>query len=258
MSLPIDDTCRTDAALVGAAAVPQQNLNVTNYNTNTNNHNNFQDLLNIIQKLNSREISPDALTTEQRNLVINLNANLSQCNDANIAPFTSQAQSQRGVLSFPSDVHNNVLLRQTKEHDQRTVTSSTKHSLSSSSLPQNKAFKKVRHQEKEAHNNITHVHVPLTAAECKATFPLPLKSGNQGRVPTIKLSETSSLQTMWDKFEMITDDMDDTIADQEAFVKRLFISSLHRPSLNHLTERSKKQPSLFQFNSFKAHNNARK
>jgi hypothetical protein len=77
--------------------------------------------------------------------------------------------------------------------------------------------------------------VPLSPSELKATFPLPPLKEKVRKQPKVKLSST--FKELWEKFEKMSDAMDDTASDQEALVKKLFVRSLHRSGLSHLSER---------------------
>jgi hypothetical protein len=116
----------------------------------------------------------------------------------------------------------------------------SKHPLSSSCTEP--AFKRTRTGEYSKIDSIdVGVVVPLSTSELKATFPLPPLKSNVRRPPRVKLSST--LKEVWEKFEKMSDAMDDTASDQEAFVKKLFVRSLHRSGLSHLTERIQKSKS---------------
>jgi hypothetical protein len=113
---------------------------------------------------------------------------------------------------------------------------------SSYEKPSLKRSRRHEHEKRESSGDIA--IFLLSAAKRKASFPLPPLLGSQGRTDTVII--TATLTQLWEKYEKLSDAMDDTASDQEAFVKRLFIRSLHRSSLSHLAERiQKSKPNSF-------------
>ena len=86
-------------------------------------------------------------------------------------------------------------------------------------------------------NAVSIVSVQLSDAERRESFPLPPRNGRRPRKTKISTSDLASLSKLWDDYEMICYNMDDTVADQHAFTKRLFIQSLHQTKLCHLKDR---------------------
>jgi hypothetical protein len=130
-----------------------------------------------------------------------------------------------GRFSHPYDDFSNLKPSQSKRP-----------SPSSYEKPSLKRSRRHEHEKSESSGDIT--IFLLSGAERKASFPLPPLLGSQGRTDTIII--TATLTQQWEKYEKLSDAMDDTASDQEAFVKRLFIRSLHRSSLSHLAERIQK------------------
>lgn len=66
--------------------------------------------------------------------------------------------------------------------------------------------------------------MPLSRSERKADFPGPPVSGNGRKLAVCMLT---SLKKTWERLERLSDAMDDTAADQEAFVKEFFTRALY-------------------------------
>jgi hypothetical protein len=59
----------------------------------------------------------------------------------------------------------------------------------------------------------------------KGQFPCPPLSGKERNPPSLRLSK---YRKTWERLERMSDLMDDTAEDQEAFIKEFFIRSLHK------------------------------
>jgi hypothetical protein len=87
------------------------------------------------------------------------------------------------------------------------------------------------------HNNslvVVDAVLPLTACERKVGFPAPPVFG-PARIPAVR--ELTSFTKSWERLERLSDAMDDTAADQEAFVKEFFTRALYRQKSNNLYKR---------------------
>jgi hypothetical protein len=76
--------------------------------------------------------------------------------------------------------------------------------------------------------------LPLSVGELKAGFPAPPVFGS-ARSPEIR--DMTCLKKIWANFERLSDAMDDTKADQDAFVKELFTRALYRYESDHLCKK---------------------
>lgn len=76
---------------------------------------------------------------------------------------------------------------------------------------------------------------PLSESERKAHFPVPPLIG-LARTPVVRA--LTSLQQTWERLERLSDAMDDTAADQDAFVKELFIRAIYRHKSDHLYKKT--------------------
>ena len=169
-------------------------------------------------------------------LMADLNQKISEVEQNLLLP--TRNHSGQGSLNVKTSIHDSELTQQ-YFRDGRTLSTlrlmlSKRQSSSSCEEPASK-----RSRTEEAFNNVSRevkVVVPLSASERKATFPLPPLKGPIRR-PLKMVKANSTFKQLWEKFEKISDAMDDTASDQEAFVKKLFIRSLHRSGLSHLTER---------------------
>jgi hypothetical protein len=89
-------------------------------------------------------------------------------------------------------------------------------------------------QKKSRKDKSSSIVMSLSDAERKATFPLPLMKETKERKVVGKLS---FFRKTWARLERHSDRMDDTTADQDAFVKEFFQRSLHSYKSDHLKKR---------------------
>jgi hypothetical protein len=221
------------------------------FNFGGSNNNNIQDLLtaatNKLQGLQQQNMTMDtmnslshaALLSDLKRKIIRLSS-------------STQAQMPQEFGLYRNENTTGIALQDNRQslllHDDLTnkVSLSNKRSfLSSFATDDEPSTKKIYIGETKIYS--TDMVLPLSVAERKASFPLPPIHGTTGeqQVQCIKLlpskssSSTVSLKNLWDKYEKISDDMDDTVADQQAFVKKLFILSLNRSS-SHVIEKKMK------------------
>lgn len=110
-------------------------------------------------------------------------------------------------------------------------------SLSSNHERPNKKKSRPDESKVSVKNDVAVVSVQLSDAERRESFPLPPRNGLRPRKMKVSPPNLASLSKLWDDYETTCYNMDDTVADQQAFMKRLFIQSLHQTKLCHLKDR---------------------
>jgi hypothetical protein len=201
------------------------------YTVNSSN----EDILAAINKLNVQHpffITRDPLAQMK---LLNNAITTASSHDTN-SPLTTGKHTAPIVNS--SETNKRISNGGAKLLDQMTATMSAKKRLSSLSSSNHSSNKKIRFNESNAKVcNVATLSIQLSDSERRESFPLPSKRGSRKRQETVQISKLPILSKMWDDFEMISYNMDDTVADQQAFVKRLFTQSLHRSKMCHLKDR---------------------
>lgn len=117
------------------------------------------------------------------------------------------------------------------------LTANGKESKVISTLPRRAPFRREQPPSKKARLDL-YVLVdrvlPLSAAERKASFPAPPIFGS---ARTLKIGEMTYFKEIWANFERLSDAMDDTKADQDAFVKEFFTRALYCYEPGHLCKK---------------------
>ena len=193
----------------------------------------IDDVLAAMQKLKSQNSFAGA-----QDLVAQLNL-LTDIKQTTSSQHTN-TESPPLVQSFKFLLANATVKNDTtaKQHEiaqrEEIVATLPKKKRSSSLSSNNNSLKKKKSvpiEGKALENNIPTFSMQLSDSERKESFPLPPR-------PKLSISKLSSFSKLWDDCEMISYNMDDTVADQRAFVKKLFVQSLHRSKMSHLKQRT--------------------
>jgi hypothetical protein len=200
------------------------------YSFNSNN----DDILGAINKMKVRhpffgssDSSPEVkLLNDVTRTTLPLGAN---------SRLSAQEQILQAMIVNSSEKDSRLEASQCDEGTATLPAKKRSSSLSSSNLSSTTKKKARRTESNVSGSYVTTLSVKLSDAERRESFPLP---GCRKRKVAIT-SELSSLSKLWDDYEMICYNMDDTVADQQAFVKKLFVQSLHRSKMSHLKDRMK-------------------
>lgn len=210
-----------------ASYVASTQLQNGSYNFNSSN----EDILAAIHKLKVQHPSFDSRDSLTEGKLLTNTTRAASTQDARSQPSTRK----RGIIAIADANQHNELSLIERAKKRSSSMSTTNHSSTKK--------RKSHHYERNVTvNDIATVSVSLSDSERRETFPLPPKIGGRKRQATVTISKSSSLSTLWDAYEMICYNMDDTVADQQAFVKKLFIQSLHRSKMNHLIDKIQKLP----------------
>lgn len=201
------------------------------YNLNRSN----EEILIALQKLKSQSLVPDGHDSDSAKQV-RLLTNARQSSSALDGKSESSFQGlSLQSLSAHSTIRNTTCPKQpdTRQREEMAAAlpSKKRSSSLSSSNHSSKKQKSIRNESKVSENNLPTFSIQLSDSERRETFPLPPR-------PAVSLSKLPLFSKLWDDYEMICYNMDDTVADQRAFVKKLFVQSLHRSKMSHLKHRT--------------------
>lgn len=203
------------------------------YNFNSSN----EDIHTMINKLKGQNPVLDVHGSSAHVSLLNTATTTALAQDTN-SRLSTEEQIIRAMISSASATNKNLHNTTEQRNDiiealQRKRRPSTM--LSNDHRSNNK---KARHNKSNLTvSDIATVSTKLSNSKKRGSFPLPRKSGDRKRQATISISKLPALSKRWDDFEMVCYNMDDTIADQQALVKKLFVQSLHRSIIYHPKDR---------------------